>query len=232
MFDLQPIETNCPQCGSECQAFKFGKVLRYECDPCADAEKAARRSKERRGECLAAWEDCTPELFREPVQPALLAEYLRPALDLSGTEGAGFIGATGSGKTRVAYVLLRKSALAGLRPFAVTGSNLRRAASEAHSDASGRSKAILSAARYAGALLLDDVGKGSTTEVGDEALFTLLDERRAHKRVTIWTSNGNGKWIAGRYKADRGPAIAVRLANLAGCYAPGTGRIYTDNQKP
>ncbi len=232
MFNFQTIVTNCPQCGAECSAIQFGKALRYECDPCANAEKARRRTESRRSECLMAWEDCTDPLFREPIQPALLKPYLRPALDLSGLEGAGFIGATGGGKTRVAYAILRKSALAGLKTYAVTGSKLRQAASQAHSDTSGKARGILDASRLCQALLLDDVGKGIPTEAAVEMLFDLLDERRAKKRVTFWTANGNGEWIATRYKADRGPAIAVRLANLAGCYAKGAGRIFSEMTQP
>jgi DNA replication protein DnaC len=225
---MDPMPATCPNCGSECQSFAFGKATIYECDPCANAERAKRRAIERRSVCLAAWVDITPPEFQKPVQPDLIqGKYLLPALDLSGTEGAGLIGPTGHGKTRVAYALLRKAALAGLKPYAVTGAQLRQAATMRTNDTSGKSAEILRAARYAGALLLDDVGKGSVTEAGDEALFALLDDRLANRRVTFWTSNSGGEWIAARYKADRGPAIARRLANLAGCFKRGTGRIFS-----
>jgi DNA replication protein DnaC len=224
---LEPTPATCPKCGSECESFQFGKATLYECDPCANAERAKRRAIERRAVCMAAWVDTTPPEFQAPLQAEMIAPYLLPALDLSGTEGAGLIGPTGHGKTRVAYVLLRKAARAGLKPYAVSGAQLRLAATMRTNDTSGKSAEILRAARYAGALLLDDVGKGSVTEAGDEALFALLDDRLANRRVTFWTSNSGGEWIAARYKADRGPAIARRLANLAGCFKRGTGRIFS-----
>lgn len=224
MLEFISTPGTCPKCGSECNFVQWGKARLVECDPCATSEKAMRRAKDRRAECLAAWVTITPPEFQEPIQPALLAAHLLPALELSGTEGAGLIGPSYIGKTRVAYALLRKAALAGLKPYAITGSKLRQAATMRATDQAEREK--LKSAQYAQALLIDDVGKGSVTEAGDEAIYDLLNERRDKKRLTFWTANGNGKWIAARYHADRGPAIAFRLANLAGYTTKGTGRIF------
>lgn len=232
MFDISTTPGTCPKCGSECNFVQWGKVQLIECDPCADAEKEARRAKERRAECLAAWTDITPPEFQTPIDPAIIAQnapYLLPALQLDGTEGVGLIGTSYIGKTRIAYALLRKAAFAGLKPYAITGSKLRQAATMRATDPVEREK--LKAAQYAQALLIDDIGKGSVTEAGDEAIYDLLNERRDRKRLTFWTANGNGKWIAARFHADRGPAIAFRLANLAGYTVKGTGRIFQPQDK-
>lgn len=228
MFDLQTTPATCPGCGSECEAVRFGVGVRYVCDPCADADKARRAALERRERALAALGEVMPADFAAKIDPDRINEGIRPALEMSGREGIGLIGKTGTGKTRVAFHLLRKAAEAGLMPYAVTASKFRRAVSMRHdSEEGGRSAELIRACRFARVLLLDDVGKGAATDTADEALFDLLTERRDNQRVTIWTSNGNGKWIAARYGADRGPAIAIRLANLAGCNGKGTGRIFT-----
>lgn len=225
MLELSTYPAICPGCGSECEAVKFGAGERFLCDPCADADRARRRGLERRQKALAMLDKIIPEDFVQKIDPARINVGIRPALALSGTEGVGLIGGTGAGKTRVAYHLLRKAAAAGRMTYAICASRYRQCVALQHAR-EGSTAEILRACRFAQVLLLDDVGKGNTTEGGDEALFDLLTERRDHRRATIWTANGDGRWIAARFGADRGPAIAMRLANLAGCYGEGTGRIF------
>lgn len=220
----------CPGCGSECEAVRFGGSLRYLCDSCAAAEAGRRRHEARRVECLEMWRDVTPLEFQEVVQPDRLPEVFRKVMALPGTEGVGLIGPSGTGKTRLGYRLLKKASAAGLKPYAITQSLFRQAVADRTSDdrdAQARARTRLQAARHAQALLLDDVGKGARTDAADEALYELLTHRRDKRLVTHWTANQGSAWIASRYGADRGPAIAVRLAHLAGCHAPGTGRIFT-----
>jgi DNA replication protein DnaC len=231
MFNLDTSPDTCPGCGGECESVTFGGVKRFMCEPCSAADKARRVSEARRMECLDLWREITPVDFQARLDPSLLHKSLVPALSLDGSEGAGFIGTTRAGKTRVAYYLLKKAAHALKKPYAITASRYRQAAADKFSN-DGVAREILQACRFAQALLLDDVGKGSTTEGGDEALYELLTERRDNRRVTFWTANGDGKWIAARYGPDRGPAIATRLANLAGCCGPGTGRIFKIQQPP
>ena len=226
MFDLNEYPSTCPVCKNACEAVRFAGKEFFLCPPCEAAESARKTTLERRERCLARWADITPDEFQEKIDPFRINSGIVGALELSGKEGVGLIGHTDAGKTRVGYRLLKKAAAAGLTPYAVTCSRFRQAASGRH-DPDGVNAEILKAARFCQCLLLDDVGKGARTETADEALFDLLDERRAQKRVTIWTSNGNGRWIAGRFGPDKGAPIAVRLANLAGCSGKGTGRIYT-----
>lgn len=230
MFDLTEEPATCPGCHQPCAAVRFGKALRYLCDPCSDAEKAARRAASRRAECMAIWAEVVPTEFQVMIERDRLHPALLPALDLDGLQGVGMIGASHSGKTRVACALLRKASQAGKACYVTTASLYRQAAADRHTrdtETSGRALERLRSARNAPVLLLDDVGKGARSESGDEALYELLTHRRDNGLVTHWTANGNGKWIAARYGEDRGPAIAVRLANLAGCTGRGTGRIFT-----
>lgn len=228
MFEFQSSPGDCPQCGNPCNFVRFGKAQLVECDPCAEREREQRHQKQRVAECLAKWVEVTPHEFQAKIDPQMLADYLLPALSLDGMHGAGFMGAPGDGKTRVAYALLKKAAAAGLKPYAITGPKLRQAATMRTNDPAERDK--LKSAQFAQALLIDDVGKGSSTEAGDEALFDLLDQRTAHHRVTFWTANGNSKFLITRFQADRGPAIVRRLGNLAGCAKSGTGNIFQPEQ--
>lgn len=230
MFDLPEEPATCPGCSQPCTAVRFGKAPRYMCDPCADAETTARRAASRRSECLSIWRETVPSEFQSRIERHLLNPALIPALDADGMAGVGMIGASHSGKTRVACYLLLKAARAGCPCYVITASEYRQSAADRYlrdPDAAGRALERLRNARNAAFLLLDDVGKGARGETGDEAIYELLTHRRDRGMVTHWTANGNGKWIAQRYGEDRGPAIAVRLANLAGCTGRGTGRIFT-----
>jgi hypothetical protein len=229
-FGLRVLGTDaCPECGQACERFQVFGVIQHDCRACNEARTARRRHDERRAECLRTWLDVTPAGMQTPIVEERLAPYLRPALKLDGTAGAGFAGVTGGGKTRVAFHLLKLAAARGSRPFAVSASRYRQAAADRHDNSQPirqEARAILENARHAGTLLLDDIGKGASTPAGDEALYELLDHRRNHHRLTFWTANGSATWLQRKLGADFGPAIVRRLIDLAGWTAPGTGRLY------
>lgn len=207
----------CPGCGQEVPFFVIWGKRMAECEPCQAAERERKRHNQRREDALATWLDLTPAEFRRKIDPALLAPELVPALEMDGTTGAGFAGASGGGKTRVAYNLLRKAAGRGLTPFAITAAEYRQAAANRHhNDPSVRGLAVanLRNARGAQALLLDDIGKGARTEAGDEAFSDLLNERWKSHKLTFWTMNGSSDWLRGRLGLDHGPAIIRRMVDL------------------
>ena len=215
---LKPDGTGpCPGCGMEVPFYlAWGKRL-AECEPCQAAEKERKRILRRKEDALSAWLDTTPIGFQKKIEPYLIATELRPALDLDGATGVGFAGASGSGKTRIAYVLLRRAAARGLMPFSVSASEYRQAsANRHHSDPFTRGAAvgILRNAHQCQALLLDDIGKGASTPTGDEALYDLLNDRRDSGRLTFWTANGSSGWLKKRFGPDHGPAIIKRMLDL------------------
>jgi hypothetical protein len=229
-FGLRVLGTDaCPECGLACERFQVFGVTQYDCPSCGAARAARRRHDERRADCLRLWLDLTPPNMQPPLRRDLLAPYLLPSLELDGTAGAGFAGASGGGKTRVAFHLLRLAANRGKKPYSVTASRYRQAAADRHDnnpDVRSTARTILDNARHAGALLLDDIGKGASTPAGDEALYELLDHRRNNHRLTFWTANGGSKWLAQKLGPDFGPAITRRLVDLAGWSGKGTGRLY------
>jgi hypothetical protein len=144
MFNLDTSPDTCPGCGGECESVTFGGVKRFMCEPCSAADKARRVSEARRGECLDLWREITPVDFQTRLDPSLLHQSLVPALSLDGSEGAGFIGTTRAGKTRVAYYLLKKAAQALKKPYAITASRYRQAAADKFSN-DGVAREILQA---------------------------------------------------------------------------------------
>ena len=208
----------CPGCGAEIEFFiAWGKRM-GECTPCREAEVLKLKTERRQEQCLSAWHDVTPPAFIQAIDPMRIAASIRPALDMDGMTGVGFAGASGGGKTRVAYALLRKAAKQGLRPYSVSASEYRLAAANRHhSDSSVRNESvsILRNAHSAQALLLDDIGKGASTSVGDEALYDLLNDRRDNEKLTFWTTNGSGQWLRQKLGPDMGPAILRRMVDLA-----------------
>lgn len=225
----------CPKCGEQCERFSVFSREQFDCRACIAADKARRVIVQRRLECDALWMEVTPPYMQIPLVKEKLGEYLWPALELNGLEGAGLAGSSGSGKTRVCYWLLKLAAQAGKKPFAVTASKYRQAASSVHDsnpDVRAAAKEILRASRHAQALLLDDIGKGASTPVGDEALFELLNYRRDQQKITFWNANAGSKWILSKHGADYGPPILRRLTDLAGFKGKGTGNLFVEAKSP
>ena len=210
-MEFHPAE--CPGCGNQCEKALFGKGVRFFCDSCALDEKQRMRDESRRIECLAMAQAVIPAIYRETLKPELVCRDYLPALDLNPAKSFALVGQSNTGKTRVAYHMVRKAAEMGLKPFAVTSMAFRRAVSDRSAEGG---KELIKAATVAQVLLLDDLGKGAGTETADEALLELLNTRRDRSRTTYFTMNGNGKWLAKKYGSDFGTAIAMRIASMCG----------------
>lgn len=217
MFNITSKDATCPGCGEPCQEVTFGKKVFYECTWCAEKEDRKRIFRERTDRTLGQWRETVPPDMQRPLDRSLLHPAIAAALDTDGMSGCAFIGPSDSGKTRVAYALLKRAAMAGMTVFSATHPELRKAASR-QNDRDGKesdaSREFLKACRNAQALLIDDLGKGSRTEGADEALFDILNHRRDHRLLTHWTANAGSEWLRARFDADRGPAIVLRLARL------------------
>jgi DNA replication protein DnaC len=233
---LRPDGTGpCPGCGQDVQFFLVWGKRMPECEPCQAAERERKRINRRREDALAAWLDVTPTEFRRRIEPYMLAPELRPALDLDGATGVGFAGASGGGKTRVAFALLRKAAARGLTPYAVTAAEFRQAvANRHHNDPSVRGEAVATIrnAHQCQALLLDDIGKSARNETADEAFSDLLDNRHKSHRLTFWTMNGSSEWLKGRLGLDHGPAIIRRMVDLTRPHSGGKPQVFVCDDKP
>jgi DNA replication protein DnaC len=70
---------------------------------------------------------------------------------------------------------------------------------------------MISRAKRADLLILDDLGKEKLTDRGGEVLFGLIDERERRGKSTWITTNHDGNGLEEKLGFDRGPAIVARL---------------------
>ncbi len=211
-----PID--CPACGRPALAVTLMGRTFTECDPCAKSEQARREAESRQIRAVEAWKARTPSEMQRALNWGLVAPEIAKAQNADVLQGVALIGSTDSGKTRVGYWILKKLAVNhGMTGQAVTHAEFRKAASSVNNNDHHRADAahtLIQLCRNVPALLIDDVGKGATTETADEAFFDLLTFRRDNSRLTLWTANAGSKWLAQRFGPDRGPAIITRLAAL------------------
>jgi DNA replication protein DnaC len=76
----------------------------------------------------------------------------------------------------------------------------------------GDARQILENLRRADVILFDDLGKPPSTERADSELEELLEHRTSHRKPTLWSANGGGRWIIQRLGPDRGAPLVRRLA--------------------
>lgn len=169
------------------------------------------------------WRETCPPLYRDTDPARLPADMLKAAQSWTGAHGLGFAGKPGTGKTRAAYLALRRMHFQGRSCCAITGTELRRLLSEVYArDESERSEARqrVRAIRGCAYLLLDDLGKQRFTEAAEEDVFDLLETRSAQMRPIVWTTNSTAQELAGRLSSDRAGAIIRRLTEFSEILKP------------
>jgi DNA replication protein DnaC len=219
----------CHQCGGPAKRVTFcGKPFTL-CDSCFEEERNQHEVLDQRARRLAAWDAQCPDGFRTQIDPKRLHPALVPALDMSGFDGGvALVGEAGSGKTRVAWQLLRRAAAAGRSVYAISHAAFRAASSAQHDRdrmVADLARETISRAHKAQVLLIDDIGKGAPTETADEAFFELLTVRRDNSMVTHWTANAGSAWLQARFGKDKGPPIILRLRDLT------EGRVFNTTTK-
>jgi DNA replication protein DnaC len=198
--------------------FPTMKILCEECDikriEILKQEQAAEE-QERRQEAFNA---LCPPLYRESDHQRIPAAFLREceAWEVS-PHGLGFVGLAGSGKTRAAWMLLKRLHFKGVRVFGITATAFAKAcADQWHDDPQAKALAedTLTRCRRTKVLLLDDLGKQKMTERGELELFDLLEHRTSHELPVIWTANAGRESLKQMLSPDRGEPILRRLAEF------------------
>lgn len=210
------LETRtCRRCSKS-----FTPVHRFSsaCLPCAEIlhaeqqqqaaeEKAAAIAAERRDR----WEELCPPLYRQSDLARLPAALLAAVAEYQfGAKGLGFVGESGLGKTRAMMLLCRQLIVdEGRHGQYVTGTAFSREVADRGHEM-GKYAAKLSRAPF---LFLDDIGKGKLTDAVQAHLHDVLEERTAHLRPTLWTSNAGGGELAAMFTADHREPFLRRLAS-------------------
>jgi hypothetical protein len=188
------------------------------CPACVEKWEAEQNAGTAPAELDESWNSICPPLYRENDLKRLPDALTTAASEWTGERWLGFTGQAGAGKTRAAYIALRRMHYAGKDCCAITGTQLRRLLSDAYADdPSDRAEArsTIKAIRSCRFLLLDDLGKQRFTEAAQEDVFDLLETRAAHLRPIIWTTNSSRAELANRLSADRSNAIIRRLAEFS-----------------
>lgn len=114
--------------------------------------------------------------------------------------GLGLFGPTGRGKTRAMYAILRRLHFAGVRCFAVQAIRFAEAAMLIAERApwSERTPALdlIRTCHRVPVLLFDDLGKENSTPAVAKAMHDLVEDRKAHHRTLLWTSERTADELA------------------------------------
>jgi DNA replication protein DnaC len=194
------------------------KILCDDCDlkriEMLQQEQAAEE-QERRQE---AFNTLCPPLYRESDAQRIPAAFLRECEAWQyNPVGIGLVGPAGCGKTRAAWMLLKRLHMSGLRVYGITATGFAKACADQWHDnnqAKAMAEDTLTRCRRTKVLLLDDLGKNKFTERSELELFDLLEHRSSHEMPVIWTANAGRETLKQMLSSDRGEPILRRLSEF------------------
>lgn len=222
------ISVKCVDCGAEfafTPIFCAGKPImeRRRCDACSakeDARLATTESGKASAERDARWEKVCPPIYRDTDPARVNRQCIEAAMawDVGSSAGLGMMGFTGIGKTRAAFIALRRAFDADCSCRATSHNAFTRVVQTAFSG-EGRereaAKATLDGFQRCDVLLIDDVGKPPPTERADAELEELVEVRTCNLRPILWTANGSSAWLIKRMGDDRGEPLVRRLSEFS-----------------
>lgn len=223
---------NCRLCATEfhdetdyslLEGMGFKPFKRTLCDPCSEKE---HKDKERAHTAFLnqqheeRWNAICPKLYRgtNPELPGLSAACVDAVRrwDYRSGVGMGFTGESGTGKTRLMFLALRKGFDQGLACRFMTHNQFSKLVIDAFSgEMKAEQRKQLDFLGKVQLLFLDDLGKAPSTERTDAELEELIEIRGANMIPTLWTANGHGEWLIKRFGPDRGDALVRRLAEFS-----------------
>ena len=210
----------CTQCGAEFEREAivcFEKVFEsLPCQKCMDENGKVRRlerEKQDQEKRMIDWLRICPPAFRETEMEKLPKKSVTDhALKWEfGRRGIVLFGPTRSGKTRTAWLLLKKMHMQGKRIMVMDSmSGFEYGAVFAH----GSPLDWVNERVGCELLFMDDVFKVKLTDSFEAALFAIIDKRMNFRRPIIATLNDTGETLAARMTDDRGNAFIARLKEM------------------
>ncbi len=173
---------------------------------------AAAAATERREQRERRWQYLCPPLYRE-TDPARLPQG--PLADVLawryGPQGLLLIGPTGTGKTRAAYLLLRRLLDEDETRRIIAYDGLAFGHEAARRFREGTGETWVTGVATADVIFFDDFGKMTLTERVEAELFGVIEYRTAHHLPILATSNMTGADLAAKASKDRGEPLVRRL---------------------
>jgi len=215
----QPVEKNCATCGQPF-ACEYPALARYVVNCAACVEKQMAETQHRAVVDLAEerrrkWQKRCPPCYAETDVNRLPLPHLASRV-LSwryGPRGLLLHGATGLGKSRCAWLLLRREYLAG-RIVRVLNCEAGIEFAARYADGTGAAAQWIDLASRADLLLLDDVFKAKLTDSFEAALFTIVATRGEGLLPILVTTNDAPDSLAARLSQDRREPLLRRLREL------------------
>ena len=206
----------CENCGSEFEyhAFFAGATERFKpgkCASCTIAQLFVGAAVARHRE----WDRECPKLYglTDPkrLDQAKLAKVLNWAF---GPQGLLLHGETGTGKTRMAVLLMKQLYLSGKSIKMFFGMDFAHECSKAFGEFTG--EAWIDSFIKKDVLFFDDLGKFPLTERVEAELFGVIEHRLLNMRPIILTTNFVGDSLSGKMTPDRGAPLVRRLREFCG----------------
>ena len=209
----------CNECGAEFQLPDFIPVIMAAlvktCPECSERhgiehqQQIIQKSKLCR---LEAWKRICPADYLDTV-PSKLPFPMKLNNVLAwqyGPKGLLLHSPTGAGKSRCAWMLLKREWEAGR-----TVKSLNASAGLTYAEKYSRSPAEvglwIDRLCQTDLLLMDDVFKSKLTDSFESALFIIVMHRTEHKLPIIVTTNDNGDSLLQRLSPDRGEPLVRRI---------------------
>lgn len=128
--------------------------------------------------------------------------------------GLALIGATGRGKTRLLLKLFERYNLLGHKVSYVNCAAMSDTIGALLGESARAGNDYITRLERAPVLLLDDLGKAKMTARGEEALYRIVEARKAYNRRTFFTTNTTGEVLRKQFSPDAGMPIIRRLRDM------------------
>lgn len=199
-------------CSKEFTVPKFG-LQSYEirCNPCIVAKAAKDAIKESEAHS-AEWSRRCPAQFRDTDASKLPSpESVSRALEWQyGSIGLLLHGPTGTGKSRTAWLVLKK-VYDQRKTFKVLNSLAGLEYASLYSQGAEKVEKWVGELVSVDVLFMDDIFKNKLTDSFEGIIFSILDRRIESGKPVILSANDTGTTLAGRMTEDRGEPLVRRL---------------------
>ena len=161
----------------------------------------------------AEWSKICPPLYRKTdiARLKIRREIVEEIMAWEpNPRGIGLSGESGTGKTRLMFLLLRRLNSERRRILATSGKRFEFWCHRMFDKEDDAQKQI-DAARGVAILFIDDVGKEKYTERVESEFYDLVEHRIANLMPILWTTNATGEQLERMLGPDRGAPIIRRL---------------------